>query len=130
MIGHNVSRVGGGWGTCSHNLPRPKACARCRSPCSSEQASPERTPFTARIPAERFFFIHSDVAQICLHVFRENNPVPVNYDGGIIRRPSCSASVLPATVALFYLTFKYNPFSTIFTHWNVVGALLWSCIYK
>lgn len=102
-----------GWGGTAATTC-PDRCVRARSPVSSLLPTSGSCwkgfsgahASSARIPPERFFFIQSDVAEIWLHVLREYNPVSVNDDeGGIIRRLNlCSASVLPLTVALYFIS--------------------------
>lgn len=88
--------MGRGWGgkepaaaTCPDRQMRVCVCA---SPGSSQvltSGSPSKGcssgahASSARIPAERVFFIHSDVSGIRPHVLREYNPVPVNDDDGV-----------------------------------------------
>lgn len=84
MVGHNVRRGG----NCSHNLSRAMRACVHDSPLSSLLLTSGVSwkgfsgahASSARIPPERFF-IQSDVAEICLHVLREYNPVSVNDDG-------------------------------------------------
>lgn len=119
MVGHNVRRGETAATTC------PERCVCARSPLSSLllvsglswKGFSGAHASSARIPPERFFLIQSDVAEICLHVLREYNPVSVNDDGGIIRRLDlCSASGLPLTVALYFIRLLQSNSLASFTH--------------